>query len=131
MKPTPLFCRIVIPVLFLALCGGGCVTTGIARNEPRSSIRFADPAAAQVFYDAYITKNYSRAMGTGSYFEVGVPAQLPYEHKEYPTDNVYFNAAVAAADTDRDGMISQDEARHYSETIRALPEGLVAVAKQR
>lgn len=133
MNRTQLIRRMVISTLLLALCGAGgaCVSTGTARNAPRSSVRFASPAAAQTFYEAYIAKNYTRAMGAGSYVALGVPVQLPYEHKEYPTDNIYFNAAVAAADTDRDGTISQDEARGYGETIHALPEGVVAVAKQR
>ena len=121
--------RVVAGVSFLAVCGG-CVSTSTVKNEPRATVQFASPTAAQVFYEAYITKIYTRPMGENFCIGVGVPVWLPYKHREYLTDNVYFNAAVKAADTNHDGVISEEEAKRYRESVRPLPKGTVAVAKQ-
>lgn len=117
----------VLCVCLFLMASGGCVTTGVVKNEQRDSVRFASATGAQIFYEAYITKNYTHPMGSGPSFAVGAP--LPYRHHVYSTDNVYFNAAVRSADTNHDGVISDEEARVYADSIRPLPSGSVAVAK--
>jgi len=112
----------------LTICSG-CVTTATVRDQPRCTVRFADARAAQTFYEAYIIKTYTRSMSPGMVLEVGVPAQPPYEHLEYMTDNVFFNAAIAAADANHDGVISEDEALQYSDRVRSPQAGNVAVAR--
>lgn len=114
--------------LWLCLCVG-CVSTSNVRNEPRQAVRFESAVGAQVFYQAYIEKTYTRAMWEGPCVEIGLPLQPPYQHREFLTDNVYFNAAVRAADANHDGVISDGEARRYSDSIRPLLDGLVATAK--
>jgi hypothetical protein len=120
---------VVADVVFLAVCGG-CVSTSTVKNESRATVRFASPTSAQVFYEAYITKIYTRPMGESFCLEVGVPVRMPYEHREYLTDNVYFNAAVNAADTNHDGVISEEEAKRYRDSVRPLQKGIVAVARR-
>jgi hypothetical protein len=119
----------------LTLCGG-CVTTTVTKDEPRTSVHFASADAASIFYNAYIVQNYTRIGATGRTLEIGIDARLPYHHAEYRTDNVLFNAAIATADSNHDGMISDDEAKRFSEKVRQTSplkpsdSGFVMVAKQ-
>ncbi len=120
----------------LALCSG-CVMTSAVRDEPRAGVRFASAEAASVFYDAYIAQTYTRVSGKGRELSIYVSSPpLPYHHIEYPTDNVLFNAAVAAADTNHDGTISMEEANAFSIKVKAsspikeTDSGHIMVAKK-
>src|SRR4029450_7186784 len=108
-------------VLCLAMCSG-CVSTWAVKNEPRDSVRFASGAGAQTFYEAYLGENYTPPEGSG--FGVGV--RLPYEHRDYLTDNVYFNQAVRAADTNHDELITDEEARAYGQSVQPSKRALMA-----
>jgi hypothetical protein len=39
---------------------------------------------------------------------------LPYMQQKRSTDNIFFNAAVQAADTNGDGVVSDEEAAAYA-----------------
>jgi hypothetical protein len=91
----------------------GCVTHTTVKDELRQTVRFTSPQAAQTFYDAYLSVNSPK--GNGS---VVLYAPLPYWRRAITTDNVRFNAAVGATDSNRDSTISDDEAQSYAAKIR-------------
>jgi hypothetical protein len=117
----------------------GCVSTSYTavKDEPRVSVTFADAQAAKTFYDAYISQNYTKQSYKGLQVAVGLYVESPYWHNNYHyvTDNVLFNRAVAAADTNHDGVINEAEATRFHETIRgsnsirASDTHLVMIAK--
>jgi hypothetical protein len=105
----------------LLFCIGavGCVQTTSVKDSPRAGVKFESSAGAQIFYDAYLSKNYDRPAKANVLVYVYIP--LPYWHKEIKTDNVLFNEAIGAADTNHDGVISDDEARAYSAKVHPNP----------
>jgi hypothetical protein len=109
--------RLFRGAICLLFCVGavGCVQTTSVKDSPRAAVTFETAAGAQIFYEAYLSKNYGRS-GKGNLI-VYVDIPLPYWHKEVKTDNVLFNDAISAADTNHDGIISDDEARAYSAKV--------------
>jgi hypothetical protein len=103
--------HITIPasIAVLGCITSGCVTHTTIKDESRQSVHFSSPEAAQTFYDAYLSGNNLKGDGY-----VAVYVALPYEHRTVSTDNVRFNSAVQAADSNRDGMISEEEARAFA-----------------
>ncbi len=101
------------------------------------SVTFEDAQAAKTFYDAYISQNYTKQSYKGLQLSVGLYVESPYWHNNYHyvTDNVLFNRAVAAADTNHDGVITEVESTRFYEKIRgsslinASNTHLVMVAK--
>jgi hypothetical protein len=105
----------IIPII-IALFGclmSGCVMYTSIKDEPRQSVRFSSPEAAQTFYDAYLS--VASPKGRGS---VVIYITLPYRHRIVSTDNVHFNSAVLLADSNHDGVISDDEARASAAKIQ-------------
>ena len=107
------------------LLGGiasGCVTHTTIKDAPRQGVSFSSPRAAQSFYDTYLAASSPKGHGS-----VVMYLPLPYWHRTVRTDNVRFNAAVEAADTN-DGIISDDEAFAFTGQFqcRATPAGDVA-----
>lgn len=92
----------------------GCVTHTTVKNEPRRSVRFASPEAAQNFYDAYLS-GFSPS-GKGS---VAIYVPPPYWHRTVKSDDARFNAAVQAADADHNDVISDEEAQDYAARMKS------------
>ena len=92
-------------VALLSCLTSGCVTHTTIKDEPRQSVRFSSAQAAQTFYDAYLSSASPKGHGS-----VTVSVPLPYWHQTVPTDNILFNKPVRSADSDRDGIISEEEA---------------------
>ena len=96
----------------IASIGGltsGCVNHTTIKDEPRQTVRFSSPQAAQTFYDAYLSATSPKGHGSVSVF-----VALPYQHRTVSTDNVRFNSAIRIADNDHDGVISDEEARAFA-----------------
>ena len=87
----------------------GCVTHTTIKDAPRQSVTFGSPEAAQHFYDAYLAASSPKGHGS-----VVMYVPLPYWHRTVRRDNVRFNAAVEAADANRDGIISDEEASAFT-----------------
>lgn len=107
MKTT----HLTIPAI-IALLGcltSGCVTQTTVKDEPRQSVHFSDPQAAKTFYDAYLAAASPKGHGT-----VAVYVPLPYWHRTVSSDNIRFNSAVRTADSNHDGVISEEEARAFA-----------------
>ncbi len=99
--------------VLLAGLAAGCVNHTTVKNEPRQSVRFGSPEAAQNFYDAYLASFSPDGNGSVNIF---VPP--PYWHRTVTSDNVRFNAAVQAADADHDDVISDEEAQAYATRMK-------------
>lgn len=127
MKVSTLIGGPICAVLCVALCGCMVTYTSV-KDTPRVAVTFQSAEGAKTFYEAYLYRYYSQPYGRK--ISIGIP--LPYLHSEVKTDNVYFDDAVRAADTNHDGIISDQEARAYSawagpQTPRVIP---VLVAKR-
>ncbi|MFO1488584.1 MAG: hypothetical protein U1F65_08905 [Verrucomicrobiota bacterium] len=107
--------RITLALTIAALAGlaAGCVTRTTVKDAARQDIQFATPQAAKVFYDTYLAKTDPKKNSATLY----VP--LPYQHNTVETDNVRFNAAAHAADTNHDGIITEEEAQTFAAQSRA------------
>ncbi len=105
-------------IALLCCITSGCVTCTTYRDEPRRKVRFSSARTAQTFYDAYASIGTPIGSGILS-VGVGFPMPLPYRRSTVPTENVKFNAAIQAADTDHNGVISEQEARTYAAQIAA------------
>jgi hypothetical protein len=79
------------------------------KDASRQNIHFATPQAAQTFYDTYLS--VADPKGHGS---TAVYLPLPYWHRTVSTDNVRFNSAAQIADSNHDGVISEEEARAFA-----------------
>jgi hypothetical protein len=103
--------HLAIPALItlLSCLTSGCVTHTTVKDEPRQSVRFSTAQAAQTFYDAYLSSASPKGQGS-----VSVSVPLPYWHQTVSTDNVLFNTAVRSADSNHDGIISEEEARAFA-----------------
>jgi hypothetical protein len=101
----------VIPAI-IALIGcltSGCVTHTTVKDEPRQGVRFSSAEAAQTFYDAYLYAASPKGHGS-----VTLSVPTPYWHRTVSTDNIHFNSAVRIADSNHDGIISEEEARAFA-----------------
>jgi hypothetical protein len=107
MKQTHIALSAFTAVLAFVACG--CVTHTTIKDAARNGIQFVTPLAAQTFYEAYLSA--SDPQGHGS-VEVYLP--LPYSHRTVSTDNVRFNSAAQVADSNHDGIISEEEARAFA-----------------
>jgi hypothetical protein len=107
MKTT----HVTIPAIIalLSCLTSGCVSHTTIKDEPRRSVRFSSPQAAQIFYDAYLSAASPKGRGS-----VNVYVALPYQHETVSTDNVLFNAAVQTADSNHNAVISTEEARAFA-----------------
>ncbi len=92
----------------------GCIHTQKTtyRDEARMLVEFENDAAARIFYE---TLSNTRSSRSESSTEVSLP--IIFEHKERVVqgESTAFNNAVLRCDTNRDGKITEAEARIYSE----------------
>lgn len=107
MKTTHLTIPAIIA--FLSSLTSGCVGHTTIKDEPRQSVRFSTPQAAQTFYDAYLSATSPEGHGS-----VEVFLALPYRHRTISTDNVRFNYAVQTADSNHNSVISKEEASAFA-----------------
>ena len=83
------------------------------------------PRCATMFYEAYLSRYYSRS--TRPSINIGLEFPLPYSYSQVKTDNAFFDEAVAGADKNHDGVIPDDEARAYSESVLPRPPKIIPV----
>jgi len=104
---------LIIPTAMALISMPGCVTRTTAKNEPRQSVHFSSERAVETFYEAYLASSYPSDKQNA----VAVWIGLPYTHRKISTENVYFNRAVQSADSNHDGIISDDEAQVYAAKV--------------
>jgi len=110
--------RALLPVtagLLLGLGGAGCIShqETLRRDEERLPISFETDAAARTFYEA-MERIRAASTPTESKTEFHIPVILSHKITTVNSPHQVFNEAVRRADTDRDGTITEKEARIFS-----------------
>jgi len=106
----------ILVALGSVLLLSGCITheETVYRDVDRNKVEFASDTAARIFYEA-LSKPPPGGTPTESKTEVDVPVVFHHKRKVVAGPNVRFNEAVAECDTDRDGKITEFEAKVFAE----------------
>jgi hypothetical protein len=94
---------------------GGCISSDetVYNDAPRVKVEFENDKAARLFYEALSrTKDKYR---TETKTEISLPVVFDQKRRVVSGENVAFNEAVARCDTNKDGVITELEARIFSE----------------
>jgi hypothetical protein len=99
-----------------ALGLGGCISRDetVVRDAARVKVEFENDIAARVFYET-LSKHPHTGIRTESTTRVEIP--VFYDHKQHVVTgpNAAFNEAVTACDTNKDGKITEMEAKIFAE----------------
>jgi hypothetical protein len=104
---------IAIAVLGAALAG--CIThkSVVYQDVERVKVEFESDAAARLFYET-LSRNTPSRTQSESTTTISIPIVFENEQKTVAGPNVKFNAAVAACDSNKDGRITELEARIFA-----------------
>ena len=93
----------------------GCITheETVYREVPRTPVAFENDTAARVFYET-MNSMPSAKSGTESRTQLEVPLVFKVKSRVVAGRNTAFNEAVARCDTNRDGKITEAEARIFA-----------------
>lgn len=104
--------------IICVILGTGCIShhETVTKDVERRKIDFENDAAARTFYEAvsHLPNNGAKTEKT-SKFEI--PVVLEYERHVVTGPNATFNQAVDRCDTNRDGRITEVEARIFAEQV--------------
>jgi hypothetical protein len=122
MRPKLKLLILILPIVagLSALLAGCAGTTYTYQDAPPTPVKFESIKAQQTFYDALLVKYFPAFdnRSKGFYFESNLVA-IGWNHGVCPSSNVIFNEAVALADANHDGTITETEAQAYAATIAA------------
>jgi hypothetical protein len=113
--------EILRPILFaslIALSVSGCaISSGVkiskTKNEPRLNLRFSNAKAASIFYQSFFA-NEDISKPTKKW-DVYIKGELGVENQD--ADNVRLNDAFRAADKNKNGVVSEEEAIAYVNSL--------------
>ena len=93
----------------------GCIThkSVVYQDVDRVKVEFESDAAARLFYET-LSRNSAAGKHSESTTTVSIPIIFQNEQKVVPGRNVEFNEAVAICDSNKDGKITEAEARVYA-----------------
>lgn len=99
----------------LAAGCSGCIThkSVVYQDVERAKVAFESDAAARLFYET-LSRNAGGRRYSESTTTVSIPIIFENEQKTVPGPNVKFNDAVAACDANKDGLITETEARIFA-----------------
>jgi hypothetical protein len=100
-------------VPLLALCGCISNESTLVKDVERTRVEFENETAGRIFYEA-LSKQTSKYSKSESTTEVSVP--ILYQHKRHVVTgpNAAFNDAVSICDANKDGKITEVEAKIYA-----------------
>lgn len=100
-----------------ALAFTGCISTDktVYREEERMKVEFENDTAGRLFYET-LSKVRSSGNRTESKTEVSLPVVFKHKHRVVEGESTGFNLAVRRCDTNRDGKITEQEARIFAES---------------
>jgi hypothetical protein len=109
------------PVTWVATALGAALVAGcisheetVYRDAERVKIEFENDKAARIFYEA--VSAHSPAHGSvNSTTEVELPVIFKHKSHVVSGPNAAFNEAVSRCDTNKDGRITEAEARIFAE----------------
>jgi hypothetical protein len=104
-----------IALATLGILLAGCIThkTVVYQDVERAKITFESDAAARLFYET-LSRNSGDPKHSESTTTISIPIIFENEQKTVAGPNVKFNAAVADCDSNKDGVITEQEARIYA-----------------
>lgn len=96
----------------------GCIHTEetVVKDESRAPVEFENDTAGRVFYEA-LSRMPDAERRTEKESEVSIPVVFSHKQKVVRGSNHAFNQAVLRCDTNRDGRITESEARIFSESV--------------
>lgn len=104
---------VVLSISLLIL--NGCISQEktVYRDVERVKVEFENETAGRVFYETL--SRMPRIEKQESKSEVSLPVIFEHKKRVIRGENITFNEAVARCDTNRDGRITETEARIFSE----------------
>ena len=101
-----------------ALAMAGCITSKetVVRDVERTKVEFENEAAGRIFYEA-LSKMKDSASRSESTTKVEIPIIFDHEYHVVRGNNAKFNEAVARCDTNKDGRITEVEAKIFAEQV--------------
>ncbi len=105
--------ELVAPAV-LGVVLAGCIThkSVVYQDVERVKVEFETDAAARLFYET-LSKNPG-GKHSESTTTISIPFVFEHEQKVLPGPNTRFNDAVAACDSNKDGKITELEARVFA-----------------
>jgi hypothetical protein len=102
-----------------AIVWAGCIhhEETVYQDVPRASVQFENDKAARLFYESYHQER-NRFGRPESKTEVHIPVVFDHKRRVLSGENIAFNAAITTCDTDRNALISEQEAKLFSELVR-------------
>ena len=93
----------------------GCITheETVYKDVERTPVEFENDTAARIFYEK-LSQAPHKHSDTESRTEVELPLVFKDQRKVVSGPNAAFNRAVAHCDTNRDGRITEQEARIFA-----------------
>jgi hypothetical protein len=113
----------MIKNVFLAVSAGllmcGCISheETVYHDVERTKVEFENDAAARIFYQTSSEAHADRSREEAK-TEVSLPVVFDHKRKVVTGPNMAFNRNVELCDTNKDGRITEQEARIFSEEIR-------------
>ncbi len=102
-----------------ALMAAGCIHTEetVYKDVTRVPVEFESETAGRLFYETLsrLPRNKNRQE---SKTEVSIPVIFGHSQRVVRGENAAFNEAVAQTDTNKDGRITETEARIFSNQIK-------------
>ena len=104
---------LALAVMGMSLCG--CIThkSVVYHDVERVKVQFESDAAARLFYET-LSRNPTNRRYTESTTTVDIPLVFEHEQKTVPGPNMKFNDAVEICDSNKDGTITELEARIFA-----------------
>ena len=108
--------------LAMATLNTGCISTEqtVYQDQERMKVEFENDTAGRLFYEA-LSKQQSRHGRSESKTEVSIPVVFEHKRRVVEGESVSFNQAVRRCDTNRDGRITELEARIFAEQTEKQP----------
>ena len=112
----------ILPLALVALAALGpigCIHTEetVTQDEARVAVEFENEAAGRIFYESMSRKPNSGTRRENS-TEVEIPFVFGHRVRTVRGPNTAFNEAVAQADTNRDGKITETEAHIFAGQVK-------------
>ncbi|HAV63853.1 MAG TPA: hypothetical protein DCY13_15995 [Verrucomicrobiales bacterium] len=106
----------LVPVIVAAVCAAGCIhhKKTVYRDVERMKVEFENDTAGRLFYEA-LSKTPTHRSDRESKTDVSIPIVFSHSTETVTGRNVAFNKAVELCDTNKDGRITEQEARIFSE----------------
>ena len=111
MKNTQSFAALII----MCALASGCIshTSTVYEDVERTKVEFESDAAARLFYETHSKKSGSMDHAEST-THISLPIVFDTERKVKRGKNYDFNQAVAICDSNKDGRITELEARIFA-----------------